>query len=197
MENGDSPVTGTFRTDCSAGVIFALGGDSRGAVYAISELRRRTALKGSLPAELSVRYKPAFSVRRWSTAVSYNFGAPWDERAHLSHRFSYIKSEILPRASDYGVSSIELNGRPGDGWDIDWMIGFEKYPELAALFPAGERHQRLLVVGDLARAAHDNRRHARTGDVNLHARVSGWYADWQPAGWLCCAALVDLDRTRD
>ncbi|PYV90478.1 MAG: hypothetical protein DMG05_10285, partial [Acidobacteria bacterium] len=171
-----------FELTARPGVIFALGGDSRGAVYAISELRRRTALKGSLPAELSVRYKPAFSVRRWSTAVSYNFGAPWDERAHLSHRFSYIKSEILPRASDYGVSSIELNGRPGDGWDIDWMIGFEKYPELAALFPAGERHQRLLVVGDLARAAHDNllellvwshELHLPAGFTDLYPQVKG------------------------
>ena len=76
--------------------------------------------------------------------------------AGLSQRLGYIKSEILPRAAEYGMNSIEVNGRPGDGWDIAWVIGFEKYPELAALFPKGERRERMALVEDLARSAHDN-----------------------------------------
>jgi hypothetical protein len=120
-----------------SGVIFALGGDSRGTCYAVSELRRLIAVEGALPTAFSVKRKPAFPIRRWSTAVSHTFGSPWDERIHLAQRFAYIKSEILPRAAEYGMNSIELNGRPGDGWDIDWVIGFEKYPDLAAHFPPG------------------------------------------------------------
>ena len=138
------------------GVIFALGGDSRGTVYAISELRRLIALEGTLPVSPSENRKPAFPIRRWSTAVSHCFGSPWDERVDLAQRFAYIKSDILPRAAEYGMNSIELNGRPGDGWDIAWVIGFEKYPKLAPLFAKGERRERMALVEDLARAAHDN-----------------------------------------
>ena len=46
------------------------------------------------------------------------------------------------------MNSVELNGRPGDGWDIDWMIGFEEYPELASLFAPGVRRERLALVED-------------------------------------------------
>jgi hypothetical protein len=145
-----------FEINASHGVIFTLGGDSRGTLYAILQLRRMIALQGALPASLSVKRKPVFPIRRWSTAVSHNFGSPWDERIHLAQRFAYIKSEILPRAAEYGMNSIELNGRPGDGWDIAWVIGFENYPELASLFPKGEWRQRTALVEDLARAAHDN-----------------------------------------
>src|SRR5262249_26834972 len=106
---------------------------------------------------LAVRAAPHFRVRRWSTGVSHRRSpAPWDDRFHLADRFAYIKSDILPRAADYGMSSIELNGRPGDGIDLDWLIGFEPFPALARLFPAGERLHRLALLEDLARAAHDN-----------------------------------------
>ncbi|MEK7408826.1 MAG: hypothetical protein AAB225_27495 [Acidobacteriota bacterium] len=136
--------------------VVAVSGGERGLVYALAELRQAAAERGSLPESLAVRRKPVFPVRRWSTAVSHVFGSPWDERIHLAQRFQFIRSEILPRAADYGMNSIELNGRPGDGWDIAWIIGFEKYPELARLYREGERRQRLALVEDLARAAHDN-----------------------------------------
>jgi hypothetical protein len=54
------------------------------------------------------------------------------------------------------MNSVELNGRPDDGWDITWMIAFEKYPALASLYPNGVRPDRMMLVEDLARAAHDN-----------------------------------------
>src|SRR5262249_31246963 len=113
-----------FELQSKPGVTLALGGDSRGVVYALSHLRRLIKLEGGLPTSMGVKQQPIFPVRRWSTAVSHNFGSPWDERIHLAQRFAYIKSEILPRAAEYGMNSIELNGRPGDGWDIAWMIGF-------------------------------------------------------------------------
>ena len=54
------------------------------------------------------------------------------------------------------MNSIEINGRPGDGWDVAWIVGFENYPKLAALFPEGERRQRLELVERLARASQRN-----------------------------------------
>ncbi len=54
------------------------------------------------------------------------------------------------------MSSVEINGRPGDGWDVAWVIAFEKYPELSRLYPAGERRRRVAMVEELGRAAHDN-----------------------------------------
>jgi hypothetical protein len=155
-ESQDSLLPEHFELNAKPGVTFVVGGDSRGTCYALCELRRTIALQGALPVSLLVKRKPTFPIRRWSTAVSHNFGSPWDERIHLSQRLGYIKSEILPRAAEYGMNSIEVNGRPGDGWDIAWVIGFEKYPELAALFPKGERRERMALVEDLARSAHDN-----------------------------------------
>jgi hypothetical protein len=145
-----------FELGANPGLVLALGGDSRGVVYALSHLCRSIDSGGSLPTSLLISKQPAFSVRRWSTAVSHHFGSPWDERVNIAQRFAYIKSEVFPRAIEYGMNSIELNGRPGDGWDIDWVISFEKYRELAALFPAGERRARLALVEDLARSAHDH-----------------------------------------
>lgn len=137
-------------------VIFALGGDDRGAVYAVSELIRFLDSERELPRDLLIKKRPLFPVRRWSTAVSHPFGSPWDERVYVAQRFSYIRSEIFPRAAEYGMNSIELNGRPADGWDIDWVIAFENYPKLAALYPAEERRARLALVENLARSAHEN-----------------------------------------
>ena len=54
------------------------------------------------------------------------------------------------------MNAIEINGRPGDGWDVDWVISFERYPELAHLFPAEERKHRLALVEDMAAESHSN-----------------------------------------
>ena len=40
---------------------------------------------------------------------------PWDERISLDERFQWIKANVSRRAADYGMSSIEINGRPDDG----------------------------------------------------------------------------------
>lgn len=171
-----------FELNAKPGILFALGADSRGVVYALSHLERLIKLERRLPASLVRRRNPLFATRRWSTAVSHNFGSPWDERIHLAQRFAYIKSEVLPRATDYGMNSIELNGRPGDGWDIDWIISFEGYPELAHLFAPGVRRERLALVEDLARSAHDNlleilvwnhELHLPPGFVDLYPQVRG------------------------
>ena len=171
-----------FELNAKPGLVCVLGGDSRGLVYALSQLRRSVRLEHRLPASLVLKRKPLFTVRRWSTAVSHNFGSPWDERIHLAQRFAYIKSEILPRAADYGMNSIELNGRPGDGWDIDWVISYEKYPELASLVLSGVRRERLALVEDLARAAHSNlleilvwnhELHLPPGFIDLYPAVKG------------------------
>ncbi|MCW5977906.1 MAG: hypothetical protein KIT09_07500 [Bryobacteraceae bacterium] len=134
----------------------AVRGDDRGLAYALAWLRRTVTDKQAVPARLSLRRAPHFKVRRWSTAVSHAFGAPWDERIHLADRFAYIKADVIRRAADYGMNGIEINGRPADGWDIDWVISFKKYPDLARLFPPGERKRRLELVEDLARDAKRN-----------------------------------------
>ena len=135
-----------FRLNAKPGLVVVLGGDAKGLVYALSELRRSIGLHKSLPASLHLERKPVFPMRRWSTSVSHDFGSPWDERQNLAERLAYIKSDVLKRAGDYGMNAVEINGRPDDGWDVDWIIRFENYPKLAALFPAGERQQRLALV---------------------------------------------------
>jgi hypothetical protein len=171
-----------FELSAKPEVVVVVGADSRAVVYALSQLRRWVQREGRLPASLEMKRQPLFAVRRWSTAVSHNFGSPWDERIHLAQRFAYIKSEILPKAAEFGMNSVELNGRPGDGWDLDWMIGFEAYPELARLFAPGVRRERLRLVEDLARAAHDNlleifvwnhELHLPPGFVDLYPQVKG------------------------
>jgi len=167
-----------FELDAKPGVLLALGADSRAVVYALSQLRRALRRERRLPASLAVKRRPLFPTRRWSTAVSHNFGSPWDERIHLAQRLAYIKAEILPKAAEYGMNSVELNGRPGDGWDIDWMIGFEAYPELARLFAPGVRRERLRLVEDLARAAHDNLLEILVWNHELH--LPPGFADLYP-----------------
>jgi hypothetical protein len=126
---------GALPVNAKPGLVVVLGGDAKGLVYALSELRRSIGLHKSLPASLHLERKPAFPMRRWSTSVSHDFGSPWDERQNLAQRLAYIESDVLKRAGDYGMNSIEINGRPGDGWDVAWIVGFENYPKLAALFP--------------------------------------------------------------
>ncbi len=145
-----------FRLQTRPGLVLVLGGDAKGLVYALSELRRSIGLEKKLPASLSIDRKPVFAVRRWSTAVSHDFGSPWDERQSLAQRLAYIDSDVLKRAGDFGMNSIEINGRPGDGWDVAWVIGFRNYPTLAALFPMGERRQRLELVERVARRSQEN-----------------------------------------
>lgn len=145
-----------FEIEAVSRSLFVLGGNDRALVYGLSHLGRNLVLDRELPNSIKLRRQPAFSVRRWSTAVSHDFGSPWDERVYIAQRFGYIKSEVFPRACQYGMNSVEINGRPGDGWDVDWVIGFEKYAKVAELFPAGERKQRLALVEDLAKNAHDN-----------------------------------------
>src|SRR5574340_1020890 len=132
------------------------GGDDRGLLYGISELARQIAVQRKLPEVLNLRRSPRFAVRRWSTSVSHMFGTPWDERLMLLERFAFIRSEVLPRAAAFGMNSVELNGRPGDGWDVAWVIAFAKYPELARLYPSGDRRRRVAMVEELARASHEN-----------------------------------------
>jgi hypothetical protein len=162
--------------------LFVLGGNDRALVYGLSHLCRILVLDCELPSSIKLRRQPAFSVRRWSTAVSHDFGSPWDERVYIAQRFGYIKSEVFPRACRYGMNSVEINGRPGDGWDVDWVIGFEKYAKVAELFPAGERKQRLALVEDLAKNAHDNlleilvwshELHLPPGFLELYPQVRG------------------------
>ena len=139
-----------------SGLITVRASEDRGFVYGLSALRRIIDSEQAVPASLSLRRKPQFPVRRWSTAISHDFGSPWDERINLAERFAYIKSEILRRAADFGMNAVEINGRPDDGWDIDWVITFEKYPELARLFPAGERKHRLTLMEDMGHESHNN-----------------------------------------
>ena len=88
-------------------------------------------------------------------SVSHNFGSPWDERISLAERFSWIKSDVS--AGPPILGSTDRDQRPARRrMGIDWMIGFEKYPELAKLFPQAERKRRLALVEDLARDAHQN-----------------------------------------
>ena len=172
----------SFELKANAGAVFVMAGDDRGLVYALSQLRRSIALERGFPASLNMKRQPVFPVRRWSTSVSHDFGSPWDERIYIAQRFAYIKSEVFPRACEYGMNSIEINGRPGDGWDVDWVIGFEKYQKLSALLPPGERQQRLALVEDLASAAHDNlleilvwshELHLPAGFLELYPQVQG------------------------
>jgi hypothetical protein len=171
-----------FAIDATPGAIFVRGGDDRGLVFGLAELTRRVSFEKRLPSTLAVQRNPYFPVRRWSTSVSHDFGSPWDERIYIAQRFEYIKAEVFPRACDYGMNSVEINGRPGDGWDVDWVIGFEKYKPLSMLFPAGERRQRLDLVEDLARSAHDNlleilvwshELHLPPGFIELYPQVKG------------------------
>jgi len=156
--------------------------DDRGLLYGLAGLRHIVQLRQAIPASLSVRRAPHFKVRRWSTSVSHDFGSPWDERINLAERFAYINSDIFPRAAGFGMNAIEINGRPDDGWDIDWIVSFEKYPELARLFPSGERSRRLAQVEDMARNAHWNlldflvwshELHLPPGFAELYPQVAG------------------------
>ncbi|HZS52715.1 MAG TPA: hypothetical protein VFA54_17740 [Bryobacterales bacterium] len=149
-------VAEAFEISSAADGISILAGGDRGLVYGISELSRQVAAQGRLPVGISLSRAPRFAVRRWSSSVSHLMGAPWDERTMLLERFAFIRSEILPRAGAYGMNSVEINGRPGDGWDVAWMIAFEKYPELSRLYPEGERNRRMAMVEEVGRAAHEN-----------------------------------------
>ena len=72
--------------------------DDRGLVYGLAALRQVVDLQKAVPGSLSLKRSPRFKVRRWSAAISHDFGSPWDERINLAERFAYIKTDIL-RAS--------------------------------------------------------------------------------------------------
>jgi hypothetical protein len=165
-----------------SGEMEVLAAGDRGFVYGLAGLRHAIESAGRIPESFEARRNPRFKVRRWSTAVSRDFGSPWDERINMAERFSYIKSDVIRRAADYGMNAIEINGRPDDGWDVDWVISFEKYPELAAQFPPGERKQRLTLLEDLASDAHrglldvlvwSHELHLPAGFVEIYPQVAG------------------------
>lgn len=94
----------------------------------------------------------AFAVRRWSIAISKTGGAPWDERMGLWQGLRRVR-RLMKRAPDYGVTSIEINGRPGGGWDVDWVLSYEELPELASLRDGATRAEDLALLEETARDA--------------------------------------------
>lgn len=76
--------------------------------------------------------KSIFEVKRWS--ITY-FQGPFedcpehDEFLTLFKSANYIEDVILKKAVEYGITSIELTGRPGEGGiDADWLINYDRYP---------------------------------------------------------------------
>ncbi|MFH1613545.1 MAG: hypothetical protein ABIG61_00465 [Planctomycetota bacterium] len=128
----------------------------RGLVYGIYDLCERIELAGGLPKPTQIIRKPFFKNRRWSAAISNTHRcAPWDERLGLLEGLKRI-IRIIEKAPEFGINSFEINGRPFDGWDIDWILPYERYKEFRKLRSLRDRQYRMELLEEVGRRATDN-----------------------------------------
>ena len=129
------------------------GKDDRGALFGTHDLIERVRLARGWPADSAAR-SPFFPIRRWSAAISRLGRRPWDDRRALWDGLARAR-RIMELAPRYGVSSFELNGRPGDGFDPDWLLAYRRWPEFGPLRPVAESDDKLLLLEKTARYARD------------------------------------------
>ncbi|NPV08476.1 MAG: hypothetical protein HPY83_11030 [Anaerolineae bacterium] len=130
------------------------GADDRGALYAIHDLCERIGLARGWPEASAGTSNPFFPVRRWSIAISRLHRRPWDDRRTLWDGLDRVR-RIMALAPNYGVNSIELNGRPGDGFDPDWLLAYRHYPQFRATRSVEASDDSLLLLEETARSARD------------------------------------------
>lgn len=127
----------------------------RGKVYGLYDLCERLELSSGLPKSLEVRETPFFKYRRWTSAISNLHRQPWDERINLIQGWQRI-GKFIELAPEYRINSLEIHGRPHDGWDPDLILPYEKYKEFRPLRPLLERKYRLALLEELAQQAKKN-----------------------------------------
>jgi len=143
-----------LQIDNSGDMLVASGG-RRGKVYGMHDLCERIVAANGVPGETRTWEEPYFGCRRWSAAISNTGrGAPWDERLKLLEGLKRIK-RFIEMAAEYRISSLEINGRPFDGWDIDWVLPYERYKEFRSVRPLQDRKRRMQLLQCLAKEAED------------------------------------------
>jgi hypothetical protein len=130
------------------------GKDDRGALFGTHDLIERIRLARGWPTESAAARSPFFPLRRWSAAISRIQRRPWDDRRTLWDGLARAR-RIMDLAPRYGVGSFELNGRPGDGFDPDWLLAYRRAPEFRPLRPVADSDDKLLLLEETARYARD------------------------------------------
>ncbi|HEV8638071.1 MAG TPA: hypothetical protein VG370_27975, partial [Chloroflexota bacterium] len=130
------------------------GKDDRGALFGTHDLIERVRLGRGWPNESSAARSPFFPVRRWSAAISRIGRRPWDDRRALWDGLARAR-RIMDLAPRYGVGSFELNGRPGDGFDPDWLLAYRHAPEFRSLRSVADSDDKLLLLEETGRRARE------------------------------------------
>lgn len=129
-----------------------IGADDRGTLFGIYEFIERVQLARGWPDVGQSSSAPFFPIRRWSVAISRIQRRPWDDRRTLCDGLTRVQ-RIATLAPRYGINSLEINGRPGDGWDPDWVLAYRRYPQFAALRPIEESDDKMALVEETAQQA--------------------------------------------
>lgn len=122
----------------------------RAALYAAYAVARR------IPDQV-VRTSPYFPIREWwSAAFQANFNLPLGGAFDRPiEEISAIVSRTIREAPGYGINTIQLMGRAGEGGiDISWFLRYDDFPKLRSRNIGYGIERRTAEIRKLAREAH-------------------------------------------
>jgi hypothetical protein len=137
------------------GVIVA--NSARGALYGAYAFAEYVEHHGRTPDPLVS--KPRFPYREWQTAAlqgNFNlplgggFDRPLEEMAGVVRR-------TIHEAPRYGINTLQLMGRVGEGVDVSWFVEYDAFPKLRARRPIGWSVERR--IDELRRLADEAHRY--------------------------------------
>lgn len=150
LERDDSLEPEEYVISPDNGVITIRAATPRAALYAVYALARRIPDK-------PVRSKPYFPIREWwSAAFQANFNLPLGGAFDRPiEEISAIVSRTIQEAPGYGINTIQLMGRAGEGGiDISWFLRYDDFPKLQSRVIGYGIERRTEEIRRLAREAH-------------------------------------------
>ncbi|MEO7652096.1 MAG: hypothetical protein ABIZ80_16655, partial [Bryobacteraceae bacterium] len=134
-----------------------LASQPRGALYGAYALADRFAQDRRLPQSLEITSAPYFPIREWwSAAFQANFNLPLGGAFDRPiEEISAIVSRTIHEAPRYGINTLQLMGRAGEGGiDLSWFLRYDEFPKLRARVIGWGIDRRTEEIRKLAREAH-------------------------------------------
>jgi hypothetical protein len=136
--------------------------------YWIEPAGRRAVIRASTPRGLlygayafadngPLRSKPRFAIREWwSAAFQANFNLPLGGAFDRPiEEISQIVSRTIQEAPRYGINTLQLMGRAGEGGiDLSWFLRYDDFPKLRSRTIGYGIERRTEEIRKLAREAH-------------------------------------------
>ncbi len=168
----DTAVARLSRAECGARTVELARDETLAAEeYSIEPGERRVVVRASTPRGLlygayalaervpdrPMRSKPHFAVREWwSAAFQANFNLPLGGAFDRPiEEISAIVSRTIQEAPRYGINTLQLMGRAGEGGiDLSWFLHYDEFPKLRTRTIGYGIQRRTEEIRKLAREAH-------------------------------------------